>query len=71
MVCLLYTSRCVYEPVIADTISKTGIVWQTDYNEDESNKDSDSMDNHDDYNPDLEIVEMCIRDRYRTMLRRM
>lgn len=37
---------------------KTGIVWQTDYNEDESNKDSDSMDNHDDYNPDLEIVDV-------------
>lgn len=44
--------------IIADTISKTGIVWQTDYNEDESNKDSDSMDNHDDYNPDLEIVDV-------------
>lgn len=41
--------------IIADTISKTGIVWQTDYNEDESNKDNDSMDNHDDYNPDSEI----------------
>lgn len=41
--------------IIADTISKTGIVWQTDYNEDESNKDSGSMDNHDDYNPDSEI----------------
>ena len=26
--------------IIADTISKTGIVWQTDYNEDESDKDS-------------------------------
>ena len=38
--------------IIADTISKTGIVWQTDYNED------DSMDNHDDYNPDLEIVDV-------------
>ena len=24
--------------IIADTISKTGIVWQTDYNEDESDK---------------------------------
>lgn len=33
---------------------KTGIVWQTDYNEDESDKDSGSMDNHDD-NPDSEI----------------
>ena len=31
--------------IIADTISKTGIVWQTDYNEDESNKDSGGMDN--------------------------
>lgn len=41
--------------IIADTISKTGIVWQTDYNEDESDKDSGSMDNHDDYNPDSEI----------------
>ena len=30
-------------------------VWQTDYNEDESDKDSGSMDNHDDYNPDSEI----------------
>ena len=40
--------------IIADTISKTGIVWQTDYNEDESNKDSGGMDN-DDYNPDSEI----------------
>ena len=38
--------------IIADTISKTGIVLQTDYNEDESDKDSGSMDNHDDYNPD-------------------
>lgn len=33
---------------------KTGIVWQTDYNEDESNKDSGGMDNDDD-NPDSEI----------------
>ena len=41
--------------IIADTISKAGIVWQTDYNEDESDKDSGSMDNHDDYNPDSEI----------------
>lgn len=31
--------------IIADTISKTGIVWQNDYNEDESDKDSGSMDN--------------------------
>lgn len=29
--------------IIADTISKTGIVWQTDYNEDESDKDSGSI----------------------------
>lgn len=42
--------------IIADTISKTGIVWQTDYNEDESNKDSGSMDNHDDYNPDSKLM---------------
>ena len=40
--------------IIADTISKTGIVWQTDYNEDESDKDSGGMDNDDD-NPDSEI----------------
>ena len=29
--------------IIADTISKAGIVWQTDYNEDESDKDSGIM----------------------------
>ena len=44
--------------IIADTISKTGIVWQTDYNEDESDEDNGSMDNHDDDNLDLEIDDM-------------
>jgi len=51
--------------IIADTISKTGIVWQTDYNEDESNKDSDSMDNHDDYNTDSELDVIYDQDKFR------
>lgn len=44
--------------IIADTISKTGIVWQTDYTEEESDEDNGSMDNYDDDNLDSEIGDI-------------